>query len=434
VNARTSRYQKVDLEAHKQTIYDHLLHCVRSESPNAVLKRFHALFIAGLHYPDATTKAALNQIVVSVQGKEEFALFFNRCCYILVNSWQNQPDCRGMIPELVGILSRMTATPATLGRSRATTRLRSLMQQFAQSSHFQRLQRFSEFISPQTTASASRPLSTILRRYPYLYQHCLVSQEDSQEHQATVREARQQAQEHFELNLSHYLTGIVKRASTSGRLIQPVSHTQLILPVSGQLIESKNPTLLTDGELCATLKHYVGRVDTQGSYRDGAKHFMLRNQATQTYLGFKKNLYDYLVASVDPKFGRSRFNQQLQQQLDTLLPEYDQRPMGDFLLARTCNRLLNFLVIESRQQPHHFVFMDLINNLGSTTTVGILLKLVLLCKKIKPYLENRFALLFNHYQLQQQNSVKWLVACLEKLNLAWSAHFSRFDFSFVTVL
>ncbi|MGB7416652.1 MAG: hypothetical protein WA902_20785 [Thermosynechococcaceae cyanobacterium] len=433
MNSRTSRHQTVNIEAHKETIYDHLLHCVRSESPNAVLKRFHTLFISGLQYPDSTVKAALNQIVVSAQGKEEFALFFNRCCYILVNSWQNQPDCRDMIPELVGVLSRMTAAPATLGRSRATTRLRSLLQQFAHSAYFERLRRFAEFIAPPT-ASASRPLSTILRRYPYLYQHCLVSQEDSQEHQSSVREARQQAQSQFELDLSHYLTGIVKRATTSGRIIQPVQQTQLILPVTGELIQSKNPTLLTDGELCGTLKHYVGRVDRQGSYSDVAKHFMLRNQATQSYLGFKKNLYEYLVASVDPKFGRSRFNQQLQQQFDQLLPEYNHRPMSDFLLARTCNQLLNFLVIESRQKPHHFVFMDLINNVGSTTTVGMLLKLVLLCKKIKPYLENRFALLFNHYESKQQASVKWLVACLEKLNLAWSAHFGRFDFSFVSVL
>ncbi|PZD74558.1 hypothetical protein C1752_00867 [Acaryochloris thomasi RCC1774] len=434
MNACTHQYKTVNIEAHKQTIYDHLLQCVRTESANAVLKRFHTLFIAGLHYPEPEVKAALNQIVVSIKGKEDFALFFNRCCYILVNSWQNQPDCRSMIPELVAVLGRMSAAPATLGRSRSKTRLRSLMQQFAQSSYYQRLRRFSEFITPQTSASSSRPLSTILRRYPYLYQHCLISKEDSQEHQSSVRQVQQHAQEQFELDLSHYLTGIFKRPAAPGQIIQPAGRTQLILPDSGPLIRSQNPTLLGDNELCKTLKQYVGRVDHQGSYRDGAKHFILRNQASQTYLGFKKNLYDYLVASVDTKFGRCRFNQQLQKQFDALLPECNDRPMSDFLLVRTCNRLLNFLVVESRQRPNHIVFMDLINNVGSTATVGLLLKVVLLCKKIKPYLENRFALLFNHYEAKQQGAVKWLVACLEKLNLAWSANFGRFDFSFVTAL
>ncbi len=432
MNSRAHRYQTVNIEAHKQTIYDHLLKCVRTESANAVLKRFHTLFISGLGYPEPTIKAALNQIVISIQSKENFALFFNRCCYILVNAWQNQPDCRGIIPELVGVLGRMSAAPATLGRSRATTRLRALMQQFAQSAYYQRLRRFSEFITPHTSASASKPLSSILRRYPYLYQHCLVSQEDSQEHQSTVRQAQHQAQEKFELDLSHYLTGLLKRPT--GQIIQPAGRSQIILPASGQLVQARNPTLLTDGELCGTLKHYMGRVERQGSYRDVAKHFKLRNQREQSYLDFKKNLYAYLVASVDPKFGRCRFNQQLEKQFESLFPDCNQRPMSDFLLVRTCNRLINFLVVESRQRPNHLVFMDLINNVGSTATVGLLLKLVLLCKKIKPYLENRFALLFSHYEGQKQSSVKWLVACLEKMNLAWSSHFGRFDFSFVTVI
>lgn len=435
MHSRVHRQTTINIEAHKQTIYDHLLHCVRTEAANAVMQRFHTLFIAGLHYPDPTVKAALNQIVISVKNREDFALFFNRCCYILVNAWQNQPACRGMIPELVGVLGRMSAAPATLGRSRATTRLRSLMQQFAQSSYYQRLRRFAEFMSPQANAAASKPLSSILRRYPYLYQHCLISREDSQEHQTTVRQVQQQAQEKFEQDLSHYLTGILKRPiGLDPALLQAADRTQLVLPHTGELIRHQNPTLLSDRELCGSLKHYVGRIDRQGSYKDVAKHFLLRNQASQSYLSFKKNLYDYLVTSVDPKFGRCRFNPQLQQQFEALFPECNQRPMSEFLLVRTCNRLLNFLVFESRQRPNHMVFMDLINNTGSTATVGLLLKVVLLCKKIKPYLENRFALLFNHYEAQKQGTVKWLVACLEKLNLAWSAHFGRFDFSFVTAL
>ncbi len=434
MNACTHQYKTINIEAHKQTIYDHLLQCVRTESANEVLKRFHTLFIAGRNYPEPTVKAALNQIVVSIKGKEDFALFFNRCCYILINSWQNQPDCRGMIPELVAVLSRMSAAPATLGQTRSKTRLRTLMQQFAQSSYYGRLRRFAEFITPQATTSSRKPLGTILRRYPYLYQHCLVTKEDSQEHQSSIRQVQQQAQEQFELDLSQYLTGIFRRPTPPSEIIQPTGRTQLILPDSGPLIHSKNPTLLGDNELCNTLKHYVGRVDPRGSYQDGAKHFILRNQSTKSYLGFKKNLYDYLVESVDTKFGRCRFNQMLQKQFDALLPECNERPMNDFLLTRTCNQLFNFLVVESRQRPNHIVFMDLINNLGSTVTVGLLLKVVLLCKKVKPYLENRFSLLFKHYESQQQGTVKWLVACLEKLNLAWSSNFGRFDFSFVTAL
>jgi hypothetical protein len=80
------------------------------------------------------------------------------------------------------------------------------------------------------------------------------------------------------------------------------------------------------------------------------------------------------------------------------------------------------------------VFMDLLNNVGSTLTVGLLLKVVLLCNKVKPYLERRLSILFQHYASQARGSVDWLVCCLEKLNLAWTAHFSAQNLSYVHLL
>lgn len=442
MNAQVHRRKSINLETHKQTIYDHLIDCAKTEAAAQVLKRFHSLFISGTHYPVAAVKAALNQLVTSMPSKDEFSLFFNRCCYILVNRWQTQFESREAITELVTLLGRMSATPATLGRSRSSTRLRSLVQQFAQSSYYQRLRRFAEFINPHGGSAANKPLGTILKRYPYLYQHCLVSQEDSKEHQSTILQAQQRAQDKFELDLSHYLAGVLKRPSEiRQQLIVPAQQTQLILPTSvrtGSLIQPAtalaNPTLLQDSDLCGTLKHFVGKVNRQGTYQDMATHFKIRNQSTQTYATFKSNFYQYLAASVDPKFGRSRFNSLLKRHFDDLFPDCNQRPMTEFLMVRTCNRLLNFLIVESRKEPRHMIFMDLINNIGSTQTIGLLLKVVLLCKKIKPYLENRFALLFNHYESQRQGSVTWLVGCLEKLQLAFSTHFSRFDFSFITAL
>jgi hypothetical protein len=102
--------------------------------------------------------------------------------------------------------------------------------------------------------------------------------------------------------------------------------------------------------------------------------------------------------------------------------------------VRTCNQVLNFMVIESKQRPNHSVFMDLLNNVGSTLTVGLLLKVVLLCNKVKPYLERRLSILFQHYESQARGSVDWLVRCLEKLNLAWTAHFSAQNLSYVHLL
>ena len=134
---------------------------------------------------------------------------------------------------------------------------------------------------------------------------------------------------------------------------------------------------------------------------------------------------------IDPEYGRRQFNNQLYNQLRQTLPESDDQKLNDFLLVRTCSQLLNFLVVESPQRPNHFVFVDLISNIGSTLTTGLLLKIVLICRKVKPYLEKRFSILFNHYEFCRRDGVQWLVEAMETLNLALSTNFSTIDLSFI---
>jgi hypothetical protein len=93
--------------------------------------------------------------------------------------------------------------------------------------------------------------------------------------------------------------------------------------------------------------------------------------------------------------------------------------------------MLNFLVVESPQKPNHFVFIDLISNIGPTFTVGLLLKIVLICRKVRPYLEKRFSILFNHYESSSQDAVIWLIKVLENLNVALTSNFGKIDLSFI---
>ncbi|MGK7874199.1 MAG: hypothetical protein AB4426_13065 [Xenococcaceae cyanobacterium] len=97
----------------------------------------------------------------------------------------------------------------------------------------------------------------------------------------------------------------------------------------------------------------------------------------------------------------------------------------------TCSQLFNFLVVESPQNPKHYVFLDLITNLGATCTIGLLLKLLLLCPMIKPYLEKRFSILFNHYKSFTREGVPWLIKALENLHIAFSVNFGGLDWSYL---
>ena len=96
--------------------------------------------------------------------------------------------------------------------------------------------------------------------------------------------------------------------------------------------------------------------------------------------------------------------------------------------------LFKFLVVDSKSNPEHLQYIDLITYLGATKTVGLLLKLVLACSKIKPYLENRFSILFSHYETVTEEGVPWLIESLENLQVAFSIHFGKADFSLIKIL
>lgn len=85
--------------------------------------------------------------------------------------------------------------------------------------------------------------------------------------------------------------------------------------------------------------------------------------------------------------------------------------------------------MESPHQPNHYVFVDLITNLGPTSTTVLLLKLALLSNKVRPHLEKRFSILFNHYESSSEDGVPWLIKSLENLHIALSVHFGSADVS-----
>ena len=111
------------------------------------------------------------------------------------------------------------------------------------------------------------------------------------------------------------------------------------------------------------------------------------------------------------------------------LPDFNHRQLDEFLMLRTCSQLFKFLVVDSKSNPDHSQYLDLITHLGEIKVVGLLLKLVLLCGKLKPYLENRFSILFSHYESATETGVPWLIKSLENLQVAFSIHFGKADFT-----
>jgi hypothetical protein len=410
----------------EQVVYNYLLYWVEQESPAQLIERFRNLFIDSWGYREPEVAKALEQLTASKQADQEFKFVLNRCCHILINRWQMLPQLHGAIAELIELFEGCRTTTGAYSRHQKGVRLQELVCQFAQSEQYLTLRRLAQVIKPNPDASSSpetKPLGTLIRRYPYLYEHCLLTEGSTYEHQQTVRLIQAQRQKQFESNLSQYVTYQVRKAQqarkgpapSAGRIIQPV----------------ENPTLLNDRELYASLKQFVGKVEGSYTYRDLAHSFLTHTSQTRTYGTFKRELYEYLISSIDPAYGKRQFNERLYKQLQNTLPQSDSQKFSDFLLVRTCSQVLNFLVVESPQRPNHFVLIDLISNVGPALTTGMLLKIVLLCRKVKPYLERRFSILFNHYESSTRDAVHWLVKGLENVNLALSTNFGAFDLSFI---
>ncbi|NEQ31169.1 MAG: hypothetical protein F6K04_09205, partial [Leptolyngbya sp. SIO4C5] len=175
----------------EQRLYDHLLHQVESNSPEQLVERFRLLFIEAAGYPERDILLTLDTLVSSKRVEEYFRYILNRCCHILINRWQTSRHMQAAIPELVALFETgPTRSVSEISRARTARCLRELVSQFKETEQFITLKRLSRVVSekPEFTHQAgSRPLGTLIKRYPYLYGHCLVSEDSTSEHQRNVR-------------------------------------------------------------------------------------------------------------------------------------------------------------------------------------------------------------------------------------------------------
>jgi hypothetical protein len=405
----------------EQIIYEHFLYVVKTEKASRVLDRFRTLFIEGVTYPDARIFSTIESLAFDRTAEENFPLMINRCCYILVNYWQMQIDGKPFIASLVGMLENLNDVRMTY--SRVVRRLRQLLQLYLQSEDYPKLRRLNLLLNGELdkhSKIAEQPLGMLINRYPYLYEHSLVSEERTKENVDTIKRVQFNLKQQQEQNLSLYLTYQIRRARVK---------SQLGREAANEIVQVPNPTLLSTRELGQAFGQFSGKVEGDATYQDLSRCFSARIESQPTIKSFKADLYDYIISGIDRSYGQRSFNDRLFKTIDNILPDRSYQRLDELSLLRTCTHVLNHLTIESPQNPQHFVFIDMTSNLGSVFTTGLLLKIVLICHKVKPLLESRLSMLFNHYESSQCKGVPWLVKSLETWNVAGAIHFGKIDTS-----
>ncbi|KKI98177.1 hypothetical protein [Prochlorothrix hollandica] len=411
-----------------QVLYDHFLELVEQEAPDRLLERFKLLFMDGMGYPDRTITKSLEELIGSSITEQEFAYLLNRCCHILINRWQLSDRHSSAILQLIDLLGQPPVNKSgTLYRSRNLTRLHQLLHTFQESEQYLTLTRLAQVVEnakPPVQPVQTQPLGQLISRYPYLYDHCLVSEDSDYQHQNRILKLRCEHQQTFEKNLSLYLTYQVRRSHLAQRGVRDTTQIQqLLTPV-------ENPTFLNNRELSAALRQYAGKVNQKQSYQDMARQFSAHTSQGLTFGKFKGDLYQYITGSIGSDYSGRTFSRKLTQHLQQISRESEASRLTDFLVVRTCSQVINFMVVESPRKLDHFVLMDLLSNLGTLETIGLLLKLSLFCNKVKPYLEKRLSILFTHYETSTQEAMLWLIHTLEHMHLALTTNFGALQLPF----
>ena len=257
-------------------------------------------------------------------------------------------------PALVALFDEI---PQTSTNCFVTHRIRTLTQGFTETEQFAALRRLAALFEPEATtgdtleAIANQSVAKQLRHYPFLYDSSLLTKDSDQHQKAQVGKLRQDAEATLGVKLARYC------------------HQQK----QGATCHIPNPTRLSATELNQALAYYTGKVEGSRSHRDLAQMFQTYSKTVRSFRDFKEEFLEYLLsplADADPKYVNNHFGKALRQFLRDTLSDFDGQRLTNFIIITTCQKLLNFLVVQGRQQPVFRRFWQLLRETGHTLTVG----------------------------------------------------------------
>lgn len=391
---------KRSIQESQEVIFRYLLTIVKEWQPSEVLGEFKRLFI---YHVDSNSSEALQALyeIVFANNDQEFRNTLKRSCYILINNWdatrQHQP-----IRELVHLFEDSTVTRQTA--SPTLKRLRQWLYNFAKSKDYDDLKLFvAKYDDQPEQAHWSQ------RYTSYLLVPQYTDLQNPREQREAARALAKQLRDKFKFDLAMYIA-----RSQSGSQ-----------PPQGK--SSQNPTTLGDGVL-RLIKTVVARRGPF-SYVNLANIFINQTRDLK-YRDFKKSLLEYLLFSINNPELVELLRKRLPEKLDALYERYNDDPIHSALLLRTCNRLIDFLTIENGQEPSA-LFAQLLSQGNPLTIVIVLLKIILICRNARTYLEMRIAELVRYYGNYPEEECQWIVHFMEVFNITFTIYAENVRYNLV---
>jgi hypothetical protein len=381
-------------------VYGFLLDIVKKWAPEEVLLEFKRLF---LYHVDGVSSPAIDAVytIVFSDKEQEFRNTLKRSCYILVNNWDASRRVQPIRDLLTGFeeetLPRETPSPSL-------RRLTQWIQNFRDSKDFNDLKLFiARYDHPPSDGTIwTRRFASYLLVPQYI--NLTNPVEQRQAARALAKELRHQ----FKVDLAMY-----------------VARSQAATPSPEQ--PPKNPTGLGD-DVLRLIKMVVAK---RGDYSYGSlANIFLGQIQNLTFADFKQSLHRYLVFSVDRSDFAKTLKVRLKERLMSLYTEYDSMPVSDALILRTSNRLIDVLTTENRNEPSP-LFVLLLSQGTPMTLVVALLKLILISRNSRLYLEARIADLIRYYENLPENECWWVVNFLEIFNVTFTIYAENVEYNLI---
>ncbi|MGA7937145.1 MAG: hypothetical protein WCA35_26575 [Kovacikia sp.] len=432
-------YSFQNFEADSEFLYRYFQDLRKFETESGyIVEHFRDLFIHGLSYADPDVLRTIYRLVDSSWIDEEFHNILNRCCHIFINHWwlQSELKFKQATYDLVALFEQSSPLPSPVP---VVQKLRSLTRQFVQTPQYEILQRYARVAGyesePDDRTEAEfmdsdvdgERLSDLIHRYPCLYRFYIQDTTSNHLGRKAIKQQQIYQERKFQQDLFSFAAVSLFPQST-------IRETHPSRTVA-------NPTLLTEQQVRDAVQMFVGPVKGAHTFRDSALHFAKDIRQASSLYEVKEQLHDYLGRAIDHRTFHKCFDDWLHGQLRDTLPQQNHLKPKASLVLRACNQLVEAIITSPDFEPQkHVFFLSLHGNVGTTSTIGLLLKIVLLCQalvrnpldileSIKARVSRQFASLFRYYEDQFRGQAQWLIECLDNLMIAFAIHAGHDEYS-----